>query len=142
MAVESSASATWDGELIRGRGSVRPASGAFAELPLSWSQRAESRESGTSPEELLAAAHAGCFAMSLAFGLESAGRIPKRLETRAVVAFQAGAGILWISLSVRASVPEMEEAEFLRVAEAAKVGCPVSRALAGVPITLGEATLL
>jgi lipoyl-dependent peroxiredoxin len=142
MAVESSASATWDGELSRGRGSVRPASGAFAELPLTWRQRAESRESGTSPEELLAAAHAGCFAMALSFGLESAGRIPERLQTRAVVAFQAGKGILWISLSVRAQVPEMDEADFLRVAEAAKVNCPVSQALAGVPIALGEATLI
>src|SRR5438132_4166458 len=93
MAVESSASATWNGELMRGRGSVRPASGAFAELPLTWSQRAESRESGTSPEELLAAAHAGCFAMALSFRLESAGRIPERLQTSAVVAFQPGEGI-------------------------------------------------
>ena len=142
MTVESSASATWDGELMRGRGSVRPASGAFAELPLTWSQRAESRESGTSPEELLAAAHAGCFAMSLAFGLESAGSFPQRLETTAVVAFQPGKGILWISLSVRGRVPEMEQADFLRVAEAAKVGCPISMALAGVPIALGEATLV
>jgi osmotically inducible protein OsmC len=80
--------------------------------------------------------------MALSFGLESAGRIPERLQTSAVVAFQAGEGILWISLSVRGQVPEMEEAEFVRVAEAAKVNCPVSRALAGVPITLAAATLL
>ena len=72
MAVESSASATWNGDLIGGRGSVRPASGAFAELPLTWRQRAESRESGTSPEELIASAHAGCFAMALSFGLANA----------------------------------------------------------------------
>src|SRR5215467_7693293 len=69
MAVESSASATWEGELAKGSGTVRVASGAFAEQALTWHARAESRESGTSPEELIAAAHAGCFAMALSSGL-------------------------------------------------------------------------
>ena len=141
MAVESSASATWNGELMSGRGSVRPASGAFAELPLTWRQRAESRESGTSPEELIAAAHAGCFAMALSFGLGNAGHPPEQLETSARVTFQAGEGITGIVLGVRGRVPGLDQAGFQEAAEAAKATCPVSQALAGVPITL-EAALL
>src|SRR5437867_8334735 len=105
MAVESSASATWNGDLMGGRGSVRPASGAFAELPLTWRQRAESRESGTSPEELIAAAHAGCFAMALSHGLAGGGHPPESLETGARVGFQAGEGITRIHLPVRRRLP-------------------------------------
>jgi osmotically inducible protein OsmC len=141
MAVESSASATWTGDLMGGRGSVQPASGAFAELPLTWRQRAESRESGTSPEELIAAAHAGCFAMALSFGLGNAGHPPERLETSARVGFQPGEGITGIRLTVRGRVPGIDEAGFQEAAEAAKATCPVSKALAGVPISL-EAALL
>jgi len=139
MAVESSASATWNGDLIGGRGSVRPASGAFAELPLTWRQRAESRESGTSPEELIAAAHAGCFSMALSFGLANAGHPPERLESSAHVGFQAGEGITGIHLSVRGRVPGIDDAAFQEAAEAAKSTCPVSKALAGVPISLEAA---
>jgi lipoyl-dependent peroxiredoxin len=139
MAVESSASATWNGDLMGGQGLVRPASGAFAELPLTWRQRAESRESGTSPEELIAAAHAGCFAMALSFGLANAGHPPERLETSARVGFQAGEGITGIRLSVRGRVPGMDRAAFQEAAEAAKDTCPVSKALAGVPISLEAA---
>src|SRR5205807_7434931 len=80
MAVESRADALWEGDLIQGRGSVHPASGAFPDVSLTWRQRAETRESGTSPEELIAAAHAGCFAMALSFGLGNAGHPPERLE--------------------------------------------------------------
>jgi osmotically inducible protein OsmC len=141
MAVESSASATWSGTLSDGQGSVKPASGAFAELPLTWRQRAESRESGTSPEELIAAAHAGCFAMALSFGLGNAGHPPERLDTSARVGFQAGEGITGILLTVRGRVPGIDEAGFREAAEAAKAGCPVSKALAGVPITLDAALL-
>jgi osmotically inducible protein OsmC len=140
MAVESSASATWTGDLIGGQGSVRPASGAFADLPLTWRQRAESRESGTSPEELIAAAHAGCFAMALSFGLGNAGHAPERLETSARVGFQPGQGITGIHLTVRGRVPGVDAAGFQEAAEAAKAGCPVSQALKAVPITL-EASL-
>jgi len=140
MAVESSASATWNGDLMGGRGSVRPASGAFAELPLTWRQRAESRESGTSPEELIAAAHAGCFAMALSHGLAGGGHPPESLETGARVGFQAGEGITGIHLSVRGRVPGLDQDAFQEAAEAAKRTCPVSQALASVPISL-EATL-
>jgi osmotically inducible protein OsmC len=139
MAVESSASATWSGGLVEGQGSVRPASGTFGELPLTWRQRAESRESGTSPEELIAAAHAGCFAMALSFGLAIAGHPPERLETGARVGFQAGEGITGIRLTVRGRVPGIDETAFKEAAEAAKATCPVSKALAAVPISLEAA---
>lgn len=139
MAVESRADATWKGDLIGGSGSVRPASGAFPELVLSWRGRAESRESGTSPEELIAAAHAGCFAMALSFGLANAGTPPERLETAASVGFQPGEGITGIRLTVRGTVPGLGAAAFVAAAEDAKANCPVSKAMAGVPITLEAA---
>jgi osmotically inducible protein OsmC len=140
MAVESRADATWNGDLIGGAGSVRPASGAFAEQPLTWRQRSESRESGTSPEELLAAAHAACFSMALSLGLAQAGHPPERLETSARVSFQAGEGITGIRLSVHGHVPGLDQDGFKEAAEGAKETCPVSKALA-VKIVLEEATL-
>ena len=141
MAVESRADATWNGELASGNGTVVPASGAFPELPLTWRNRAESRENGTSPEELIAAAHAGCFSMALSFGLAQGGHAPERLQTSARVGFQPGEGITGIRLSVRGRVPGLDQAGFKEAAEAAKANCPVSQALKGVEITLEEATL-
>lgn len=141
MAVESRADAVWSGDLIGGSGTVRPASGAFPVVTLTWRQRAESRESGTSPEELIAAAHAGCFAMALSSGLAQAGHPAERLETSARVRFQAGQGITGIQLQVRGRVPGMDEAAFRAAAETASQNCPVSKALQAVPITL-EAGLL
>ena len=140
MAVDSKADATWLGDLMGGSGTVRVASGAFAEQTLTWRARAESRASGTSPEELIAAAHAGCFAMALSFGLGQGGHVPERLDTSARVTFQPGDGITGIHLTVRGRVPSLDEEGFRLAAEAAKAGCPVSKALAGVPITL-EASL-
>jgi len=140
MAVESKADATWRGDLMGGSGTVRVASGAFAEQALTWRARAESREAGTSPEELIAAAHAGCFAMALSFGLAQAGHAPERLDTSARVGFQPGDGITGIHLTVQGRVPGLDEEGFQQAAEAAKAGCPVSKALAAVPITL-EASL-
>jgi lipoyl-dependent peroxiredoxin len=140
MAVESSADATWEGDLASGKGTVRPASGTFAELSLTWHQRADTRDAGTSPEELIASAHAGCFAMALSNGLSTAGHPPDRLETSARVAFQAPEGITSIHLSVRGTVPGIDAAAFAAAVEDAKVNCPVSKALAAVPISV-EATL-
>jgi osmotically inducible protein OsmC len=142
MAVESSAEATWNGDLLSGNGTVRPASGAFPEVALTWRARAESRESGSSPEELIAAAHAGCFAMALSLELANGGHAPERLETGARVSFQAGEGITAIHLSVRGTVPGLDEAAFKQAAESAKAGCPVSKALAGVPTITLDAALL
>ncbi len=140
MAVESKADATWRGDLMGGSGTVRVASGAFPEQALTWRARAESRDAGTSPEELIAAAHAGCFAMALSFGLAQAGHAPERLDTSARVGFQPGDGITGIHLTVQGRVPGLDEEGFRQAAEAAKAGCPVSKALAAVPITL-EASL-
>ena len=141
MAVESSASATWQGDLMGGAGTVQVASGAFAEQALTWRARAESRESGTSPEELIAAAHAGCFAMALSFGLGQAGHAPERLDTSARVSFQAGQGITGIHLTVRGRVPGLDAEAFQQAAEGAKANCPVSKALAGVPEITLDASL-
>jgi osmotically inducible protein OsmC len=142
MAVESRADARWSGDLLSGNGTVRPASGAFPELPLTWRARAESREAGTSPEELIAAAHAACFSMALSHGLAQGGHAPESVETNARVSFQAGEGITGIQISVRGRVPGLDAAGFKEAAEAAKQTCPVSKALAGVEITLAEAELL
>ncbi len=140
MPVTSSATATWNGDLTGGEGRVRPASGAFPELTVTWKQRAETRDSGTSPEELIAAAHASCFAMALSAGLSRAGMPPQQLDTSAEVTFQGGEGITGIRLTVRGTVPGLDADGFRSAAEAAKAGCPVSKALASVPISL-EASL-
>lgn len=136
MAVESTASAVWEGTLKDGRGTVRAASGTFPELPLTWRQRAETRDSGTSPEELIAAAHASCFAMALSLGLGNSGHPAEKLETTAQVSFQPGTGITGIHLTVRGRVQGLDANAFQEAAEGAKANCPVSQALAGVPITL------
>jgi osmotically inducible protein OsmC len=140
MTVDSSASATWEGDLATGQGTVRPASGAFPELSMTWHRRAQSRETGTSPEELIAAAHASCFSMALANGLAKAGFPPKHLDTSARVTFGAAEGISAIHLTVRGKVPGIDAAGFSAAVDDAKANCPVSKALAAVPIT-AEATL-
>lgn len=142
MAVQSRADATWEGDLLSGAGHVSPASGAFPELQVTWRARTESRDSGTSPEELLAAAHAACYSMALSLGLAQSGHAPERLDTSARVGFQAGEGITGVELSVRGQVPGLDAEGFRQAAEAAKETCPVSKALAGVKITLAEAELV
>lgn len=136
MAVESRADAVWHGDLMHGSGRVTPASGAFPELALTWDARATSREQGSSPEELIAAAHAGCFAMALSNGLAKEGHEARELRTSARVTFQPGQGITGIVLTVAGDVPGLDEAGFREQAENAKQNCPVSKALASVPITL------
>lgn len=139
MATERRADVTWNGDLMSGSGTIdRVGSGAFGPLDVSWPARSEEASGGkTSPEELIAAAHASCFSMALAHGLAQAGHAPERVQTSATVAFVPGTGITKIALVVRAAVPGLDEAGFREAAEAAKVGCPVSQALAAVPeITL------
>ena len=119
MAVTSKASTVWLGGLADGSGKVSVASSAFPSLDVSWKKRAEEREGGTSPEELIAAAHATCFAMALSHGLGQAGHRPERLETSASVDFQPGQGITGIQLSVRGKVPGLDETGFKQAAEAA-----------------------
>src|SRR3989442_9863646 len=131
MAAVSRADATWEGDLMSGSGMVKPESGAFGALPVSWASRAERMHGKTSPEELIAAAHAACYNMAFSNGLAKAGHKPQRLNTRAEVEFVPGTGITTITLTVRGSVSGIDKAEFQKLAEAAKEGCPVSMALHG-----------
>lgn len=133
MAATRRATATWQGDLRSGRGRVSGvSSGSFSDLGLTWKGRAEEAGDGTSPEELLAAAHAGCFSMALAAGLASKGNAPSSLEVKCTVTFDPTALRITRSvLEVTGDVPGIEQAAFRQAAEAAKEGCPVSRALAG-----------
>ena len=131
MAATSRADARWVGDLMSGAGRVKVASGALEEFPVSWASRAESQHGKTSPEELLAAAHAACFSMAFSNGLSKAGHQVEELNTTAAVEFVPGTGITSVTLSVRGRVTGLDGAEFERLAEAAKVGCPVSKALHG-----------
>lgn len=135
MAVDKRASVVWRGNLLEGSGSVTAASGAFGELGVSWPKRAEEGESATSPEELIAAAHASCFSMALSHGLTQAGTAPDELRVSAVVSFQPGQGITGSHLDVQGRVPGLDQAAFEEAAAAAAANCPVSKALAGVEIT-------
>ena len=141
MATERTMSTTWHGTLLEGAGTIHEAgSGAFGALDVSWASRAETPDGKTSPEELIAAAHSACFAMALSHGLAQAGTPAERLDTSATVTFVPGEGITRIALSVRGSVPGIDEGAFVAAAEGASVGCPVSKALAAVPeITLDAA---
>jgi lipoyl-dependent peroxiredoxin len=144
MAAEHTAHATWRGDLMHGSGEVSTGSGAVSNVPLTWKARAEEPAAGSSPEELIAAAHAACFSMALSHALAQAGTPANTLETDATSTFDrtdAGFRITRIALSVQGDVPGIDEAAFKEAAEGAKVGCPVSNALEGnVEITL-EASL-
>jgi lipoyl-dependent peroxiredoxin len=140
--MDRTAYAKWNGDLRSGTGTVRLGSGAF-EGPYSFKTRFEGAP-GTNPEELLGAAHAGCFTMALSLFLTKAGHPPRSLETSAVVHLDKvgeGFGITGIDLTTRGEVPGVAEAEFQRMALEAKVNCIVSKALAAVPMTL-KATLV
>lgn len=142
MATDRTATATWRGSLMEGSGTIHEAtSGAFGPLDVDWPSRAEQPNGKTSPEELIAAAHAACFAMALSHGLAQAGTPPAQLDTSATVTFQPGEGIVRIALAVRGVVPGLDAAGFAAAAAGAKADCPVSRALAGVPEITLESTL-
>ncbi|HEY7565302.1 MAG TPA: OsmC family peroxiredoxin [Acidimicrobiia bacterium] len=129
---------------MEGSGETTLASGAAGPLPVTWASRTEQASGKTSPEELIAAAHAACYSMAFANGLSKAGFTPTRLETDATASFEkveAGWRLVRMALRVHGEVPGIEEAAFLDQAIAAKEGCPVSNALKGnVEITV-EATL-
>ena len=134
MATERTAQVTWNGGLMDGSGRITSTtSGVIGEQPVSWASRAEDANGKTSPEDLIAAAHAACFAMALSHGLAQAGTPPDELKTSATVTFQPGEGITKIALTVEGRVPGIDESAFLEAAEGAKANCPVSKALAGVP---------
>jgi osmotically inducible protein OsmC len=135
-------SAVWEGTLKEGKGNLKLGSGSF-EGSYSFSSRFEEAK-GTNPEELIGAAHAGCFSMALAFNLEKAGHPAKRVSTTATVKLEPGDGgfkITAIDLKTEAEVPGMDEAKFREQAELTKKTCPVSIALAGTMINL-DAKLL
>ena len=131
------AEAVWEGSLQDGKGTMKMASGAY-EGAYSFSSRFE-EGTGTNPEELIAAAHAGCFSMALSGGLTRAGHPPTRVQTTAGVHLEksdAGFSITRIHLRTEAEVPGIDEAGFQEAAETAKKNCPVSRLLTGAEITL------
>ena len=141
MGFKRYATAHWQGDLKTGKGAMStPQSGLFDGQNYSYNTRF-GEEKGTNPEELLAAAHAGCFSMALGFMLGNAGHVPTRIETRAEVQMETDGGptVTGVNLIVTGTVPGIDAAEFARIAEEAKKGCVISRALS-VPITL-QATL-
>ena len=134
MATDRKAEVTWQGDLMSGNGRIDSVtSGAFGGLDVSWPARAEEPEGKTSPEELIAAAHATCFSMALSHGLAQAGHPPDELKTSATVTFQPGEGITKIELDVAGRVPGIDAGAFQQAADGAKQNCPVSKALTGVP---------
>lgn len=131
------ATARWTGDLKNGQGSLAVGSGAI-EAPYSFVSRFEG-SGDTNPEELLGAAHAGCFSMALALACSQAGHVAERVETTATVTLEktdAGFAITGIALHTTGAVPGMTAAQFGELAEATKTGCIISRALSAVPMTL------
>jgi len=145
MAAVRTATVTWQGDLASGRGSASAGSSdTFLDLPVSWASRTEAPEGRTSPEELLAAAHASCFAMALSGDLAKAGTPPEHLHVSAEVTFdklEAGWTVVSSELTVIGRVPGSTPEAFDAAAEATKDGCPISRALAGNVALSVEATL-
>lgn len=140
---ERKADVVWEGSLADGSGRLSAASGAFTDLPVSWSARVE-EPSGTSPEELVAAAHATCYAMALSHTLSQGGTPPERLAVSAVVSGElgdAGLAVKTAELSVSAFVPGLDQAEFDRRAHDAERNCPISNALRGAVEIRLNATL-
>ena len=135
MAAVRRATVNWNGDLATGSGRVAATtSGAFAGLPVTWASRTEQANGRTSPEELLAAAHASCFSMAFSSDLAKAGSPPKSLDVSAEVTAERIDGKLTVvssRLTVRGQVPGLDEARFRALAEQAKDGCPISRALKG-----------
>jgi lipoyl-dependent peroxiredoxin len=132
MKAERRAEVTWEGNLARGHGTLNVGSGAFTNQAITWASRTERADGKTSPEELIAAAHAGCYAMSLSNALSSAGHTPERLNVSAVSTFEqveGGFKISQIQLNVQAKVAGLDNESFQQAVQKAEQGCPVSNAL-------------
>ena len=146
MAAVRRADVTWEGDLMSGGGVVSAStSKAFTSLPVTWASRTEAADGRTSPEELVAAAHASCYSMALSSGLAKAGTPPAKLEVSATVTFdKVGDGwkVVSSALAVRGHVPGATTSSFQEAAEAAKDGCPISGALKGNVVLSVEATLV
>lgn len=136
------ATAHWEGTGLEGKGSLTGTSGVLNQTPYSFAARFKNEDGteGTNPEELLAASHAGCFNMALSFQIAGAGHTAEFLETEAIVSLDKAEGddfkIGSIVLRLQGKVPGMAEADFMRLAQVAKENCPISKALASVPMTL------
>jgi osmotically inducible protein OsmC len=145
MAAIRRATATWQGDLLSGSGNVSAdTSKAFGPLPVTWASRTEEHEGRTSPEELVAAAHAACYSMAFANILAKDGSAPNRLDVTADVTFdkiEAGWRIVSSALTVRGDVPGISADRFVELAEEAKVGCPISNALSDDIALSVDATL-
>ncbi len=146
MSATRTAHAVWEGGLLDGHGSVGAGTtGLFKDLPVTWASRTESPDGKTSPEELLAAAHASCYSMALSFELANAGTPPTKLETSATVTFAPAEGggfkVESSHLVVKGTVPGATADAFQAAANGAKDGCPISKALKGNVALSVEATL-
>ncbi len=129
---DRTASASWQGDLFTGSGTVSAlSSGLFSEAGVTWASRTEDAGGKTSPEELIAAAQAACFCMALSNELSSRGHPPGRIEIQATCTFEPGKGVTTMALDVTAEVPDVDEAGFKEGLEAATQSCPVSNALRG-----------
>lgn len=138
--ITNKANVTWKGDLKNGEGTMKGGSGAF-DVPYTFATRFEG-DQGTNPDELIGAANAGCFSQALALELGEAGHDPESIETEAEVSLDPDSlSITEINLTTKASVPGIDEDTFQEIAEGAKNGCPVSKALAGTDISV-DATLL
>ena len=135
MAITRFAEASWQGSLLEGSGSIDyVSSGAFTRLPVTWASRTEDHQGRTSPEELIAAAHAACFSMAFSSQLAKNSTPATKLSVKVVITFdkrEAGWAIARSDITVRGEVPGIDQATFAKLAEAAKDGCPVSGALKG-----------
>jgi lipoyl-dependent peroxiredoxin len=137
MALDSTGRAHWEGDLTSGSGTATLDSGAVGPMQVTWKARSEEHGGLTSPEELIAAAHAACYSMAFSARLGKAGGTSIVLDTEATATFVPGEGITGIVLSVKGSADGVSEADFMSLAEDAKENCPVSQALTGsVPISL------
>jgi osmotically inducible protein OsmC len=147
LMLKRTSTAVWRGSGPKGSGAISTLSGALRDQPYGFSARftSEDGKAGTNPEELIASAHASCFTMALAFQLTNAGHEPGQLKTIATVAMEKqepGWTITSISLDVEGSAPGVSSEKFAELAETAKKGCPISRALAAVPIALSRVRLV
>ena len=140
MPVTSEATTLWFGDLLSGNGTTSLDSSDAAEFPVSWAARSAGVSGKTNPEELLGAAHSACYSMAFANALAVNNTPPESLQVTAAVTFVPGQGITGSHLLVNAKIAGLSEEDFQRLAEDAKQNCPVSQALAGIPITL-EASL-
>jgi lipoyl-dependent peroxiredoxin len=136
---ERTATSSWDGDLAHGNGVVTGASGGLGDLPVTWASRTERSDGKTSPEELVAAAHASCFSMALAHGLTEAGNPPEHLDVSAKVTLDLVDGAPTVTTSeitVSGRVPGIDQQAFEQAASGAGQNCPISRALGAVQITV------